>query len=68
MDIAPIDHQGYVEAWSLVSYMIKKGGARFGQFIKLVKGGMSQKQALDKAFGLTPEELSEKWKAYIKKL
>ncbi len=66
MKIAPIDHQGYVEAWALTSFMIKKGGPQFGRFIQLLKEDAAQEDALKKAFGVTPAELSEKWKAYVK--
>jgi hypothetical protein len=67
MEIAPIDHQGYVESWSLVDFMIRKGGDKFGRFITLIKDGTSQTEALKKSFGVTPAELSEKWKDYLKR-
>jgi len=66
MKIAPIDHQGYVESWALVNFMVRKGGAKFGKFIQLLKEGSSQNDALKESFGVTPAELSEKWKAYVK--
>lgn len=57
----------YGIAQSLVRYLIKRNRKAFIKFVAYIKEGMSDGEALDKAYGLTHEELQLNWRKAVKR-
>lgn len=50
------------KSWSLVKYMVKRDKEKFVKFIRALKDGSKQEDALKESYGLTFKELEDKWK------
>jgi hypothetical protein len=61
------DAELYALSWSIVDYMITSDRThkKFGKFINLIKDGKSEEEAMQEAYGQTPEELEQSWLRYI---
>ncbi|MFW6161439.1 MAG: peptidase MA family metallohydrolase [Planctomycetota bacterium] len=60
------DHDSYAQAWSLIDFMVTKGGAkRTGDFILRIKDGESQESALVATFGCPLDKFEALWKRYV---
>ena len=60
---------GHVQAWSLTKYLMEDK-KKFRLFLQSVLGKTArsrQIQALDAAYGMTPEELDVEWRKWVKK-
>jgi hypothetical protein len=57
------DHDFYVLSWSVVEYMISSDPShrKFRRFIKALKEGRNEEEAIKEGFGLSPAELEQAW-------
>jgi len=64
----PDDTEGYATAWSMVEFLVKYDSRRFVHFVKLVKEGMQQEEALRQSYGgWNYERFEVAWKDYVAK-
>lgn len=61
---------GHLQSWSRADYLMSLDRAKLTVFLQGMKGGWGasrQIEALDKAFGLTPEAFDAKWREWVLK-
>jgi hypothetical protein len=64
----PEDVEGYATAWSMVDFLLKYDKPRFVYFVKLVKEGVRQEEALRKSYGgWNYVRFEAAWKNYVSK-
>jgi hypothetical protein len=74
-----IEYDEHMMLWSRWDYLLSLGPEKFAEFMLLVKGRVDEKwmvdqsdlvgasrEALQKAYGLTPLSLDERWAAWVK--
>ncbi len=54
----------YAEGWSLVDFLNKQPG-KFGKLLLAVKEGLSELEAIEKAYGWDEKKLTKEWRAYV---
>gem|GEM_PF-6362366 len=64
----PDDIEGYATAWSMVEFLLTYNKHRFVHFVKLVKEGMGQEEALRKSYGgWNYRKFEAAWRDYVTK-
>jgi hypothetical protein len=55
----------YQQCWSMVKFLTHKNGAAFCKLPGLYKQGLSDKDALEKAYETTLQKLEQEWKGWV---
>ena len=53
------------KGWSILSFLFERHPVEVRKYVDRMMVAETQEMALEEAFGWTPEELEERWKAYI---
>ncbi len=60
-----LNHFDLAKAWSVVSWLMEHKRERFIEFLKLLKTGLAQDEALKRAFGMGWGKLDKEWRTYV---
>ena len=61
------DTNGYAQALAMTETLLAADTKRYVRFVRLMKEGMAQKEALEQAFGWSYERFDENWREYARK-
>jgi hypothetical protein len=66
MTVDQFRYMELVKSWSLIEFLVRLDGGKFKNFIDLSKDrAKTEEEALKAAFGLTYQQVDEKWRSYV---